>query len=66
MPFDGVDRGMRAVIFVTVVVGLCILIPSCSLFWSIRLIRRGSLAKGIALSTLPVVSLGIFWIWLAQ
>lgn len=66
MAFDAPDAGLRAAFVVSVVAGLCILLPVGSFVGSLLLIRRKKHWYGLLLSLLPVVCLGIFWLWLSQ
>lgn len=64
MAFDDPNAGAKAWGIVGVIVGLCALIPSVSLWGAIRLLHKERERQGLFVSILPAFFLALFWLWL--
>lgn len=65
MAFDG-GFSWQPALFAIGVIGASFLVPILSLVFGIKAIRREKTAKGLAISLIPAVVLGVFWLWVSQ
>lgn len=65
MAFDA-GFAWQPALFSGLIIGCSILIPLFSLIFSIKLIRKEKPWHGLAVSLIPMLTLGVFWIWISQ